>query len=427
MAIASPPSRPIYSPTGRIRDLWAYKGREVLVAGPAGTGKSRGCLEKIDNEARRYSNMRGLIARKLRTTLTQSALVTFNEKVLPEGAAERWFHHGDQEYRYPNGSIIAVAGLDDPEKVKSTEFDMIYVQEATELEENDWGMLLRGLRNGVMPYQQLMADCNPASPEHWLKKRCDAGVCHLIESRHEDNPTITPEYIATLDSLTGYLYQRLRLGLWVAAEGMYFTEWHPDIHLVEPFDIPLDWPRWTATDYGFAEPFCTLWFARDPDWPNPIYMYRELYARGYRDEEQAYLIAERSAGERIVLHVGDPSMFNNRTEQGKPSIARVYQSAGVPLVRGTNARIAGWQSVRRAMAWDESADPRLRVMQGRCPNLVRTIPEMVHDPLDPEDLADKVNGQKTEDHAVDSLRYGLMAEVMPPSQAERQEYAFARG
>lgn len=405
--------------------MWAYRGREVLVAGPAGTGKSRGCLEKLDNLARRHPRMRGLIARKLRTTLTQSALVTFDEKVLPAGCAEAWFHHGDQEYRYPNGSVIAVAGLDDPEKVKSTEFDLIYVQEATELTEQDWAMLLRGLRNGVMPYQQLIADCNPASPDHWLKRRCDAGQCHMIESRHEDNPTLTPEYIAGLDSLSGYMYQRLRLGLWVAAEGMYFTEWHPDIHIVDAFDPPAEWPRWTATDYGFADPWCTLWFARAPD--DSIYVYRELYARGYRDEEQAYLIADRSEGERVVLHVGDPSMFNQRTEQQKPSIARVYHANGVPLVRGTNARIAGWQCVRRALAWDESSDPRLRVMQARCPNLVRTIPEQVHDPLDPEDLADKVNGQKTEDHAVDALRYGLMAEVSPPSVSERGDYAFAKG
>jgi cell division protein ZapA (FtsZ GTPase activity inhibitor) len=35
---------------------------------------------------------------------------------------------------------------------------------------------------------------------------------------------------------------------------------------------------------------------------------------------------------------------------------------------------------------------------------------MVHDPLDAEDLADKIKTMKTEDHAVDALRYGVMAE-----------------
>jgi hypothetical protein len=129
------------------------------------------------------------------------------------------------------------------------------------------------------PYQQLMADCNPADPSHWLKLRADAGATVLLESRHEDNPSVTPEYIATLDSLTGYLYKRLRLGLWVAAEGMYFEDWDPDVHVCKGIRPAPDWPRWFAVDYGFADPFCCLWFARVPK-DGTIYVYRELYSHG---------------------------------------------------------------------------------------------------------------------------------------------------
>jgi hypothetical protein len=71
------------------------------------------------------------------------------------------------------------------------------------------------------------------------------------------------------------------------------------------------------------------------------------------------------------------------------------------------------------MAHDEHP-PRLRVMRERCPNLIRTLPAMVKDPLDPEDLADKVNSTKTEDHAVDALRYGLCAEAQPPTPQTRR-------
>lgn len=378
----------------------------MLLAGPAGTGKSRACLEKL-NAAAMQRPIRAAIVRKVRKSLTQSAMVTLEQKVLPQRTSVR-FHHEDQEYRYPTGARVVVAGLDDATKILSTEFDLIYVQEATELTETDWGMLLSRLRNGQLSYHQLMADCNPAQPDHWLKQRCDNGATLLLESKHEDNPAITAEYLATLDSLTGYLYKRLRLGLWVAAEGMFFTEWNPEVHVVDAFDPDPAWTRWTATDYGFADPFCALWFARAPD--RSIYVYRELYVTGLRDEQQAKAIAMKSMGERIVRHIGDPSMFNNRTEQDKPSIARVYRAHGVNLEPGVNSRVPGWQTVRRALAHDDGKLPRLRVMGGRCPNLVRTIPSMVHDVLDPEDLADKVNHTKTEDHAVDALRYGLMAE-----------------
>ena len=436
MSIAEPPpGPPLYRPRGRIRDLWAYQGREVLVAGPAGTGKSLGALRKLDMCARRFPGIRGLITRKLRTTLTQAALVTFNSKVLLEGEAERMFHHGDQEYRYPNGSVVAVAGLDDPEKAKSSEYDLVYVQEATELEEADWSMLLRGLRNHVMPYQQLLADCNPASPHHWLKQRCDIGVCHLIESLHQDNPILWDsmrgdwtvfgqEYIAGLDSLQGYLYQRLRLGLWVAAQGAYFTELNPDQHYITAYDPPLEWPRWIAVDYGFAAPFCALWFAREPE-TRQIVVYREVYSAGLRDEQQAELILERSSGETIQQLVLDPSMFNPRTEQQRPSIAQVYAARGLQamvkqgIFPGQNSRKQGWAVVRRALAWDADRRPRVQLMRERCPNLLRELPALVHDPLDPEDVADKINSVAVSDHATDAFRYGLCAEALPPRQDPR--------
>ena len=411
-----------YQPYGTAAELMTYRGREALLAGPAGTGKSRACLEKLSFVAY-HKPIRAAIVRKVRKSLTQAALVTFEKKVLPQPSGVRFWTE-DQEYRYPNGAIIALAGLDDPEKVKSTEFDLIYVQEATELDQLDWELLVSRLRNGVLSYQQLIADCNPADPYHWLKQRCDRGECTLLESRHEDNPLLYDhvagaftefgtEYLHTLDTLTGYLHKRLRLGLWVAPDGMFFTEWNPEVHVVDPFPIPHHWPRWTSTDYGFAAPFCTLWYTRDPEGERPIYVYRERYAAGLRDEEQAELVAHESEGERILTHVLDPSMFNARTEQNRPSIAQVYADNGVwPIIPGHNNRRTGWAVVRRALAHDDGP-PRLRVFKDACPNLVRTLPAMVHDPLDPEDVADKLHNQKTEDHAPDSLRYGLSIEASP--------------
>ena len=408
-----------YRPWGAALELMREKGREVLLAGPAGTGKSRACLEKLNLVAMQRP-IRGAIVRKVRKTLSQSALVTWEEKVLPKPHPARFWTE-DQEYRYGSGAIVAVCGLDDPEKVKSTEFDLIYVQEATELDQLDWELLVSRLRNGVLSYQQLVADCNPADPYHWLKQRCDRGECLLLDTRHEDNPVLFDHqlgaftefganYLRTLDTLTGFTYQRLRLGQWVAAEGMFFTEWNPAVHVVDDeVELAPEWPRWVSVDYGFAAPWCALWFCRDPE-SRVVYCYRERYASGLRDEEQAELIREASEGERIVLRVLDPSMFNARTEAQRPSIARVYATVLGDVVPGQNNRRTGWAVVRRALATGDGG-PRLRLLRGRCPNLERTLPAMVMDPLDPEDVADKVKGQKTEDHAVDALRYGLCAEA----------------
>ena len=377
----SPEEAP-YQPFGAALDLFRSREREVLLAGPAGTGKSRACLEKINLIAMQRP-IRAAIVRKTRTSLTQSAMITFEKKVLPQPNQVQ-FHTGDQEYRYPSGARVMVVGLDDPSKIGSTEFDIVYVNEATELDEDDWGMLLRGLRNGQLSYQQIIADCNPSAPEHWLKQRCNAGATHLLESTHQDNPVLYDhaqntwtefgtEYLKTLDSLKGFMYQRLRLGLWVAAEGMYFTDWDPQLHVCPSFEIPVHWPRWIAVDYGFAAPFCCLWFARSPE-TRQIFVYRELYAAGLRDEIQAQRIVESSKHEKLNLRILDPSMFNLRKEQQRPSIAAVYWAHGVaPVYPGMNNRKQGWAIVRRALAHDEGP-ARLQLLHGAAPNLARTLP-----------------------------------------------------
>lgn len=239
--------------------------------------------------------------------------------------------------------------------------------------------------------------------------------------------------------MTGYMRDRLFLGLRVAAEGMYFTEFDPRVHVYEAFDPPPDWTRWVSVDYGFAHPFVALWFARERP-GGRIYVYREVSAEGLRDEQQAQLIVERSAGEHIAQVVLDPSMFNQRGEQNRPSIATVYAQAGVHrlatggIVPGMNARKQGWAIVRRALAHGSNVAeqrqvdvedlPRLRIMGSRCPNLIRNLPAMVCDPLDPEDLADKVGHQRTPDDEVDALRYGLCAEAQPVDSRQVRSLVF---
>lgn len=407
---AAPPKaeeKPYLRFGGVFLDFFRYRGLESVLEGPADTGKSRGCLELLHAACEKYPGARAVIVRKTRASITETAMQTYERWVRPDGASRLWH---DLEYRYPNGSVIVLAGLDEPTRLLSSEFDLVYVMQAEEVDEDEWEILTTRVtgRGATMPYVRLFADMNPTFPDFHLYRREAAGKVRFFQVRHADNPTVTPERLEPLKNLTGYRLRRLYYGERVAAEGMYFEEWNPDVHVCEPFDIPREWPRWLAVDYGFAAPFCCLWFARDPE-SKRIYVYRELYATGLRDEQQAQLIAARSEGERVVRRVADPSMFAQRKEEGKPSIAYVYGENGVVVQPASNQRIAGWNAVRRALAADDGP-PRLQVVGRACPNLVRTIPKMVVDPLDPEDVADAVDRKKTEDHAVDALRYGLMSE-----------------
>jgi phage terminase large subunit len=429
---ADPQTRP-YRPYGACLELFRRRDHELVIEGPADTGKSRACLEKLHACLTKYPGARAAMVRKTRKSLTSTAMVTFEKQVAPEGAVRLW---QGEEYRYPNGSKIHLFGLDDPERLKSAELDLVYVQECSELEQGEWELLTTRAtgRGGTMPYQQVIADLNPREPNWWLYEREAAGKTVFLHATHADNPSLSAERLAPLEALTGYMRDRLLLGLRVAAEGMYFTEFDPRLHVVEAFDPPADWTRWISVDYGFAHPFVALWFARERP-GGRIYVYREVSAAGLRDEQQAALIIERSAGERIAQVVLDPSMFNQRGEQNRPSIATVYAQSGVQRIApGMNNRKQGWAIVRRALAHgalvaeqrgvDATDLPRLRIMGARCPNLVRNVPAMVMDSLDPEDVADKVGHARTPDDEVDALRYGLCAEAQPSAPSEPRSLVF---
>jgi PBSX family phage terminase large subunit len=283
--------RHFYAPRGTCKRLFDTRAGEVLISGPAGTGKSRACLEKLHRMCLLNDHMRALAVRKTLVSLTATGLVTYREHVAKESieAGDAVWFGGSRErpaaYLYTNGSTLVVGGMDDPVKVMSSEYDLAYVQEATELTADDWEKITTRLRNGRVSFQQLLADCNPDAPTHWLKSRADRGQTVMLESRHEDNPTLYHDdgtltergaaYIAKLDNLTGVRYQRLRKGLWVAAEGLIYEDYDPAIHLVDRFDIPPTWTRWWVVDFGYTNPFVLQCWAEDPD--GRLYLYRELY------------------------------------------------------------------------------------------------------------------------------------------------------
>lgn len=297
-----------YQPHGTCVELFRSRDNEVLFAGPAGTGKSRACLEKLHMMALLNPGMRGLICRKTQTSLGSTALVTFKEHVAKEhleAGEMKWYGGSPQEaaaYKYKNGSVIVVGGMDKAMKIMSSEYDVVYVQEATELTETDWEAITTRLRNGKVSFQQLMADANPDVPTHWLKVRCDTGKTKMIESRHEDNPVLFEpktgkitkagaSYMGKLDALSGVRYMRLRKGVWCAAEGLVYEEWDPAVNrykkILRP---PISWTRYITVDFGYTNPMVVQFWAEDED--GRLYLYKELYQTKTTVEDMAPKIVE---------------------------------------------------------------------------------------------------------------------------------------
>lgn len=290
-----------YEPRGAARQLFSARDDEVLLDGPAGTGKSLAALYRLHLAALRHPGIKCLIVRKVAVSLGATTLRTFDEKVAADALAAgvvRWYGGSRREpacYKYANGSRIVVGGMDQPIKIMSSEYDLAFADEATELSVDDWEAITTRLRNGRLPWQQQIAACNPADPKHWMNQRADAGKMRRLISRHRDNPAyvnadgaLTEQgraYLAKLDALTGVRRLRLRDGIWAAAEGIIYEGWDDAVHLIDRRTIPDGWMRWWTVDFGFTHPFVLQMWAEDPD--GRLILYREIYRTGRLVEDHA--------------------------------------------------------------------------------------------------------------------------------------------
>lgn len=278
------------------------KEPEVLLCGAAGSGKSLTWLVKILTLCDRYPGCRVLIVRKTRESLTESILVTWERDVLgPDHAVltkSPTLRRVRQSYRFANGSTVVVGGMDKPDKVLSSEWDFVYCPEATDFDLTDWETLGGRLRAGVVPFQQLAADCNPTTPHHFLYKRQAAGLTRLYTSKHEDNPRYYDrvkkawteagtQYLARLSRMTGARHDRFAKGLWVSAEGVVYdyraAPPEQGGHLLpESFRAPAEWPRVWSIDWGKTSPTSLGIWAVDGE--KRMHRTREVYQTRLRPD-----------------------------------------------------------------------------------------------------------------------------------------------
>jgi hypothetical protein len=234
-----------------------------------------------------------------------------------------------------------------------------------------------------------------------------------------ENPHIPPDDLAQAErDLPSVVYRQEYLAEFLAGGiGQFFSEWDPAIHLCPMPEMPKSWRRFGALDYGFVGPFCYLQMALSPDGMG--YVYRELYKERVADSDQARLIAQ-TCGEDVPEYVvAGPDLWH---KSGKgvwgQSTAETYakvwaeQKFGAHLTRAADDRIMGWRRVREWLkpfvGPNDEQTARLQIVEGTCPNLVRTLPQLVHDEAKPEDV-----NTDSEDHAPDALRYGLMSRPAP--------------
>ena len=416
--------------------------RDVLYGGAAGGGKSFALLA----DPLRYChnpNHRGLLLRRTLDELTE--LIDKSRQLYTKAFPGAKFRESKSTWVFPSGATIWFTYLDkdkDVTRFQGQAFNWIGIDEITQYPTPYvWDYLRSRLRSTDSELQQhlyMRCTANPGGVGGWWVKKMyidgtpenkaypafdlDTGKPFVWPHNHEkagqplfyrkfvparltDNPHLMADgqYESMLRSLPEVERKRLLEGDWDVAEGAAFPEFSRTKHVVEPYEMPTNWPRIRMADYGYAAPSCVLWGAID--WDNNIWIYRELYEKHLTAEQLADRILEAEQLDPVPHYTVLDSSCWNKTGFG-PSIAEVMMRSGVRWTPSDRNRIQGKMEIHRRLADNPyTKEPRLRFFS-TCQHIIKQVAGIPLSKTNSEDV-----DTKAEDHAYDALRYGMMTRM----------------
>ena len=415
--------------------------QEVLYGGAAGGGKS---YSLVADPVRYFANAHARMLLVRRSTEELRELISVSKQLYPQAIPGIKFMERDKTWVAPNGATLWMSYLDrddDVMRYQGQAFNWIGFDELTQWPTPyAWNYMRSRLRStkasGLPLYMR--ATSNPGGPGHqWVKKHfIDPSVPDksfwatdengevikwpkghsregeplfkrkFIPATLFDNPYLSEDgmYEANLLSLPEHQRRQLLEGDWDINEGAAFPEFSRRIHVVDPFDIPSNWVRFRACDYGYGSYTGVVWLAVVPG-SEQLVVYRELYVSKIIATDLADMILDIERDEKVRYGVLDSSLWHNRGDTG-PSLAEQMIIRGCrwrPADRSKGSRVAGKNELHRRLQVDEfTEEPRL-VIFSNCTNLISQLPSIPLDKRNPEDV-----DTNSEDHLYDALRYGIM-------------------
>jgi hypothetical protein len=367
-------------------------------------------------------------------------------------------YNGTQHvWTFPSGAKIYFGNMDSKKgkyNYQGKHYDFIGFDELTQFTYDEYIYLMsRNRPNGPGTRVYIRATGNPGGLGHaWCKERfiTPAPPMTTITDEYEvvdpdgkkltftgerlfvpssvfDNTALMnndPMYLQRLAALPEAEKQALLYGSWDSFEGQVFLEWRNDpthyedhkwTHVIDPFPIPAHWKVYRVFDWGYSRPFAVAWYAIDTQ--GKMYWIREMYGwngtpdhgvkwdpRQVAREIRRIESEDPTLKEHRISGVADPAIF---AEDGGESIAAIMEKERIYWRPGDHTRLAGKMQLHYRMTFDENGDPLMQVFK-TCRNIIRTLPNLVYDEIDVEDV-----DTHQEDHLYDAMRYGCMDHVIP--------------
>lgn len=409
---------------------------EVLFGGAAGGGKSYGQIVDALLFALKYPGSKQLILRRTFSELDKSIIRT-SLMLYPREI----YHYNSSSHtgRFTNGSYIDFgycANENDVNQYQSAEYDVIRFDELTHFTEFQYIYLISRIRGSNGYPKQIKCSTNPGSVGHqWVKARFvdpappntefigDGGLSKIfIPSLLNDNTflmTNDPTYRARLEALPERDKKALLYGDWNIFDGQYFPEFDRNVHVCRAFEIPKEWRRYRAFDYGLDRLAC-YWIAIDST--RTVYVYKELCESDLPISTACERInAKTEKGEEIYITLAPPDMWNRSQETGR-SKASLFNEYGVTVTKSSNNREAGWLAIKELLKTDANGISRL-VIFDNCVELIKCLPALQVDPKKPTDCSTEPHDIT---HAPDALRYFAVFYTRPSEPEKPKEVRVRR-
>lgn len=305
-------------------------------------------------------------------------------------------------------------------KYQWIEYDFIAIEELTHWTYKEWRFLMGSLRSTKWLIEpNFFATTNPGWIWHsWVKRLWITRSFEKWEYPNEywfvqafvyDNPILMeldPTYVQSLESLPDTERRAFLEWDWDVFQWQFFKEFRREVHVTSPY-IPLHWKKIIALDYWYSAPSAVYWMNKSPHWK--ITIYRELYITEHTYKQLALRIKALTwANEKIEVVVVDPAILHKRNESDWLDASEIMQPLlDWKIIWANNTRNTWWTQMRTALQifkdWNSWKNNSILEICENCRDLIRTLPEQVHDQIKVEDL-----DTKWEDHACDAVRYGLM-------------------
>lgn len=200
----------------------------------------------------------------------------------------------------------------DPDSLESATAKAAWLDEAGQkkFKRGSWEAILRRLS---IHMGRVLVTTTPYGAFGWLKTELHDRAKHgdptveLVNFESRMNPSFPmAEWERAKATLPEWKFNLMYRGLLSRPAGMIYDVFDEEKHVVEPFEIPRDWPRYLGLDFGGVNTAGTKW-AKDPK-SGLLYCYAEYLAGGRTAQEHA---TELKKGEPVFAKVAGGSKSRN--------------------------------------------------------------------------------------------------------------------